>query len=333
MTNNKEIDINSMSSGSLKNKVNNKFSEFLQKNNVSKMVNTTSIYDKNYLEKLLVIKNAAEINYPILMGRNDFVKNFLVCTNDKDNSEGLYSGANISEDNFNSVLVSSINYVPKVVKMSDTIPLLNIKINLREKIEYFKNEYIKTFAMSTSHNFIVSKIAKLKLGFYVMILSALGVTSDEMSLLKKRCLQDLFNQNKKAFEENEYASELLEIIGARKKQLKKERKVLATIRKQLIKQMENLGFKNYYTSEKINEICFYQCKKILTKLLEERNNLTYQKEFNEICLYPQNEIQEINEKIFRNSTYIKRAKDRLQKYSAAIDVDGELKEVLKNGYF
>ena len=78
------------------------------------------------------------------------------------------------------------------------------------------------------------------------------------------------------FEENEYNAELMAVVGGGKKTLKAQQKIIGEIRRQLITQAKNLGLDNYYTQEKIIEIQVEQCQKILSKFMEERNNLQYQ---------------------------------------------------------
>jgi hypothetical protein len=81
----------------------------------------------------------------------------------------------------------------------------------------------------------------------------------------------------KIFEENEYNSELLAIVGGGgKKQARAQQKIVGEIRNQLVIQMKNLGLGDHYTTRKIIEIQIAQCRKICAKFQEEKGHLEYQ---------------------------------------------------------
>jgi hypothetical protein len=58
--------------------------------------------------------------------------------------------------------------------------------------------------------------------------------------------------------------------------MKTQQSLIREVRTQLVTQCEKLGLKGYYTKEKILEIQIEQCKKILSKFLEEKSTLEYQ---------------------------------------------------------
>jgi len=153
------------------------------------------------------------------------------------------------------------------------------KIDLSARVESFKENYLKNYAMTKSHNLMVSRFAAFRAAALGALLSMLGVPRDEIENLQKKAVRDTINQNKILFEENEFNEELLGIIGGSKKQARAQAKVIGEIRNQLMIQAKNLGIDSQYTREKILEIKLAQCHKILEKFLEERNNLEYQSQF------------------------------------------------------
>lgn len=179
--------------------------------------------------------------------------------------------------NTTQVDVTSISIHNEEVSAPKSVNFLGYKIDLKAKIDNFKESYIKNYALTKSHNLMVARFAELKTSTYGYLLSLLGFSSEDVRKLQKKAIEVAVKQNKLLFEENEYNSELLSIVGGGgRKQLRAQERVTAEIRSQLALQMKNLGLGDHYTSRKVLEIQIEQCKKIADKFQEEKTNLEYQ---------------------------------------------------------
>ncbi|MFA6548705.1 MAG: hypothetical protein WCT39_02065, partial [Candidatus Margulisiibacteriota bacterium] len=173
--------------------------------------------------------------------------------------------------------VTSVQVHVDEVSAPKDLNLFGYRINLKDKIEMFQDNYVKNYALTKSHNLMVARFAEMKTAFYGYLLSTLGCASEDIRKLQKKAIENSTKQNKMLFEENEYNAELMAVVGGGgKKMLRAQQKVISEIRKQLIMQAKNLGMDDYYTQEKIIEIQVEQCQKILDKFMEEKNNLQYQ---------------------------------------------------------
>lgn len=164
----------------------------------------------------------------------------------------------------------------KTAEAYDVRSFFSIKIDLKGAIGKFRRMFMENYPQSKSHNFLVSKLASLKMSFSAAMLFTLGVGFDEIEQMKTECRRDAIAQNIELFTENEYAGELLEISGGSKKKLKTERAVIDEYRKQLVSQMKNLGRDDYYTPRKIVECQLEQCSKIISSFREQHEGLEYQ---------------------------------------------------------
>jgi len=195
--------------------------------------------------------------------------------------EGKDKGLKVNaEANLTDVDASSVSSVtPKRVKAPGEVTLLGYKISLSEKLENFKDSYVKNYIQAKSHNYLLSKFALLKVAFLGQMLSMLGVTSEDIRKLQKQAIETAIEENVNLFRENEYNSELIEIVGGPKKQVRAQRKAINEIRRQLTIQAQNLEIGHYYTQRKILEIQMDQSRAILDNFREERDNLAYQLEY------------------------------------------------------
>ncbi|NQT29444.1 MAG: hypothetical protein HQ596_02620 [Candidatus Saganbacteria bacterium] len=177
-----------------------------------------------------------------------------------------------------NVEVTTVAMHPEEIDAPRVLSVLGQKIDLVSKIEGLKENYFKNYALTKSHNLMVSRFAQFKTAALGAMLSMLGVPSDEIENLQKKAVRDAIKQNKMLFEENEYNRELLSIIGASKKRMKTQNRVLNEVRNQLMIQATNLGLDGYYSREKILEVRLAQCGRILGRFLEEKTNLEYQRQ-------------------------------------------------------
>lgn len=179
--------------------------------------------------------------------------------------------------NTNQVDVTSVNIHAEEVSAPKLLNFFGYKIDISTKVDGFKENYIKNYALTKSHNLMVARFAQLKVAFYGYLLSMMGCAIEDIVKLQKKAIGDSIKQNKILFEENEYNAELLAIVGGGgKKQLRAQRRIISEIRKQLITQAKNLGLKDYYNKEKMIDIQIEQCKKILQKFQDEKQTLQYQ---------------------------------------------------------
>lgn len=158
------------------------------------------------------------------------------------------------------------------------LSLFGYKINVSQQVDQFKQKFQKFFIESKSHNAMIGKFSELKFGIVAALLSLLGVDPNALETLKKESLKKAIQDNIDCFEQNEYNAELLTIFTKSQKD-KGRIKVLTELRKQLIKQMANYGESGYYTKERIYSIKKDQVQRILGDLLEEKQNLSYIRNF------------------------------------------------------
>lgn len=218
------------------------------------------------------------------------------------------------------IISTTIIYRAPTVPAVNLLGIAGIKIDLRAQTERFKEEYMKNFAMSKSHNMLVSRFAAMKYGFFGMMLSFLGVSTEELHQLQKSAREALVSQNKLLFEENEYAGEMLEIMGGSKKRIKAERTIIDEMRKQLLSQLSNCGFKEFSSPEKIVEIQKKQCSLILQKLVEEKASLEYEQLMADAGLCQYGDGKDVPQKLDKIQKYITKTRSRLESHDKKAEV-------------
>lgn len=158
------------------------------------------------------------------------------------------------------------------------LSILGYKIDVSNQADQFKQKLQKFYIESKSYNPLVGKFSQLKYGMVVAILSVLGIDTQTMDKLKRKALKKAIQDNIDCFKQNEYNFELLTVFTSSRKD-KGRAKVLTEMRKQLIKQMNNYDQPDFYTKEMITSIKKDQIKKIRGDLLEEKQNLSYIRNF------------------------------------------------------
>ena len=210
-----------------------------------------------------------------------------------------------TEMTMNPVDVTSISIYSEEMASPGKLNFFGYKIDLSAKVEGFKEQYRKNYALTKSPNLMVKLFAAAKAAFYGSMLSLLGCKPQELKELRATAIADAIHQNKILFKENEYNGELLAIVGGgSKKQVRQQQRIIGEIRKQLITQAKNLGLKDHYTQARIMEIQLEQCQEILSKFKEEKSNLEYQ-------LAYLGTDQEVEIKLQRLDGFVKRAEHRL----------------------
>ncbi|MFA5104734.1 MAG: hypothetical protein WC527_06120 [Candidatus Margulisiibacteriota bacterium] len=215
---------------------------------------------------------------------------------------------------------TTILYRTPVLPALNLLGIVAIKIDLKDRTDRFKDEYMKNYAMSKSHNLLVSRFAAMKYGFYGMMLSFLGVSADELQQLQKTARNALAAQNLLLFEENEYTGEMLEIMGGPKKKMKAERRFIDEMRKQLVSQLINCGVKDLCTPERLLEIQQKQCLNIFQKLTEEKTALEYELMMANTGLCQYSDGKDVPRKLDKIQKYITKTKSRLESHEKKAEV-------------
>ncbi|PZM78658.1 MAG: hypothetical protein DKM50_11020 [Candidatus Margulisiibacteriota bacterium] len=157
------------------------------------------------------------------------------------------------------------------------IKVLGLKIDLREKMQTYIDSYVKHYVQARSHNLMVAKFAQFNVAIAGQLLSILGMTAEEIKKLQKQAILSAVEENKLLFDENEYNSEMIAIVGGgTKNEIKAQQKVILELRTQFMTQMDRLGYPGHYSERRIKEVQIEQLKKILTAFHEEKNNLDFQ---------------------------------------------------------
>ena len=263
-----------------------------------------TVYSKIMLEKMTMKKAEPKCNDPL--NNSETGSSMQYSIDGEETDEEILPG----RVQINSALIHS----PQKIKNMDLLGFFGIKLDLKSRIGNFMEMYRKNYALSKSHNYLIGKYAAMKLGFCTMMMSVLGVSPEEIMSLASECRRELKSQNKRQFEENEYTSELLEIVGGAKKKIKAERTVLAEIRKQLMSQMSNLGEKDYYSPQKTLEIQSGQCALIHDKMQDEQNLLEYQKIMLDSGIISDDFEAQLSQKLSKLTRFVNRAQSRLDMY-------------------
>ena len=170
---------------------------------------------------------------------------------------------------------NAITPKPMTQSAGRILNFLGYKIDLQSRQSELMEKYQKYFVDSRSDNFLMARFSQLKFGMVQMILSTLGLSTEELQALQKSALKYAISENKTLFAQNEYNTELLVIFSAGGRKDLNRKVILAKLQDQLIKQMELLGNKTYYTQERKIHIKKQQVKKILQELIDEKNNLIF----------------------------------------------------------
>lgn len=169
--------------------------------------------------------------------------------------------------------ITSIN---KSQSARHMLRVMGMKVDVSDKVNTYKETYMKQFIQSRSPNFFLSRFSMLKCGFTGQILSLLGVTSIELQKLQKQALGAAREENLKLMSENVYNIELCELVYGRTNQAKQSLRILQEMERQLVDQMRLLGKDNYWTKLRLLEERMYQCKRIKEEFLKEASILRYQ---------------------------------------------------------
>ena len=153
------------------------------------------------------------------------------------------------------------------------------KINFFKRADDLKEMFKHNLLQSKSHNFFIAKFAEFKVGVVSQILSYIGIPIEELKKLRRDALNEAFEENLELMSQNLYNIELAELVHGRGKKTRSTLKIYQEIQMQLLKNMENLGRKGYWSKSKLFEERIRQLDKIEYELKDEIDHLTYQKNY------------------------------------------------------
>ena len=152
---------------------------------------------------------------------------------------------------------------------------LGQRVDMPGKIPELKESYIQNMVQSRSHNFFLSRYAAFKVGMIGQALSTLGVTQEELQKLQKKALEGAKSENIALMSENMYNLLLTELLHGNSGKSQKTLAMFQEAERQLIAQMERLGFSGYWDPKQLTEERIKQAKKIREEFVKEKNTLNY----------------------------------------------------------
>ncbi|MFC1478424.1 hypothetical protein ACFL57_03095 [Candidatus Margulisiibacteriota bacterium] len=178
--------------------------------------------------------------------------------------------------------ITSVSLHKDEVKAPDKLDwkILGYEIDVEGKKPELIESFKKAYLGSKSNNKLMAAFEGFKASCIGATLSRIGLSAKEIDDLKQEAIEEGIDEIEHTFAENEYNSELLEIVGSGKAKTKREQQsIVGEIRKQLMARMKALGKGDYYTEEKIIEIQLKQCEEILLRFREEEQNIKYELAF------------------------------------------------------
>jgi hypothetical protein len=185
----------------------------------------------------------------------------------KEKKDGMHSSDHVSSKK--DVALDGI----KILKF------LGFKIDMTSRMSDLVESFMRNTVQSRSHNFFLGKYAQFKVGVLGQLLSALGLTSEELHKLQKKALEGSIDENIKLMGENLYNLELTELVHGKKRKVRRSLAMFQEVEQQLIMQMRLLGNKGWWTPARLLEERIKQCKRIKEEFNRERAALLYQYEY------------------------------------------------------
>jgi hypothetical protein len=149
------------------------------------------------------------------------------------------------------------------------------RVDMPGKIPELKESYIQNMVQSRSHNFFLSRYAAFKVGMVGQMLSTLGVSQEELQKLQKKALEGAKDENISQMSENMYNLLLTEVLHGNTRKSQKTLAMFQEAERQLIAQMERLGFTGHWDIKSLTEERIKQAKKIREEFVKEKNTLNY----------------------------------------------------------
>lgn len=170
---------------------------------------------------------------------------------------------------------------PTPVNTTRVTPSLNrisYPINLKTKLAAMTQNYKEAYQQARSPNLLIAKFSEFKGSIYRLVLTAAGMSLDDLKSIQHDAIQDAKETNIAQFEENEYNFEMMRVLTPKKSQKNLISKFLTT-RKELMIHMDNLGEPDFWSPQKINTIQLEQNNLIYDSFLTEQQQLIYQKAY------------------------------------------------------
>jgi hypothetical protein len=149
------------------------------------------------------------------------------------------------------------------------------RVDMPGKMPELKESYIQNMIQSRSHNYFLSRYAAFKVGMIGQLLSTMGVSQEELQKLQKRALEGAKADNIAQMSENMYNLLLTELLHGNTRKSQKTLAMFGEAERQLIAQMERLGFSGHWDVKRITEERIKQAKKIREEFVKEKNTLNY----------------------------------------------------------
>jgi len=155
---------------------------------------------------------------------------------------------------------------------------LSHQINFKNRTPELKELYKHTLIESRSHNTLMALFSQFKAGVVGQILSWIGVPIQELKFLKEQAFKQAFDDNCAQMANLIYNTELVELVKG-KRVGKKTAKLYEIQMNQLIKGMDLLGYKEYWSKTKILEEKIKQCQRIEDEFRDELSRLEYMSDY------------------------------------------------------
>lgn len=153
------------------------------------------------------------------------------------------------------------------------------KIDFSPKLSQLQQTYMQSTVQAKSSNFFLSKYAQFKVGLIGQMLTAMGVTPEELQIMQKKALESASEENLTNMGENIYNMELTELLHGKRRKSRRSLAMYAEAQQQLMQQMTLLGKPGYWSKARFLEERIKQMKKIREEFKQERDALAYQYEF------------------------------------------------------
>lgn len=151
---------------------------------------------------------------------------------------------------------------------------LSHQINFKNRTPELKELYKHTLIESRSYNPLMAMFSQFKAGVVGQILSWIGIPIQELKLLKEQAFKQAFDDNCAQMANLIYNTELVELIKG-KRVGKKTAKLYEIQINQLIKGMDLLGYKEYWSKARLLEEKIKQCQHIEDEFKDELSRLDY----------------------------------------------------------
>jgi hypothetical protein len=149
------------------------------------------------------------------------------------------------------------------------------KVDMQGKVPELKETYMQNIVQSRSHNFFLARYAAFKVGMIGQLLSVMGVAQEELQKMQKKALEGAKDENITQMSDNMYNLILTELIHGNNRKSHKTLAMFQEAERQLIIQMDRLGFKDHWNPIKLYEERIRQAKKIKEEFVKEKGTLHY----------------------------------------------------------